>query len=361
MDTNASIHQINNTQESMSSSDYYANLKKSLHILSLSVFGVVFVLGVFGNGLVIWVAGFRMKKNVNTVWFLNLAVADFLFTAFLPLSITYQALNFHWPFGKLMCKLNGTVNFLNLYASVYTLVAISVDRLVSIVWPVWAQIHRNVRKASYMSLCVWAFALSLSLPSFVFRDTESYGNITICYNNYAFSNNYTNPDVIQLRHFRHRSMTITRVLLGFIIPFSVMLSCYSIIIHRLRNSPTLAKRSGRPFRVIATIIITFFLCWAPFHIMTIVELKRFDPDSQSETLALVIGIGLPLATCLAYINSCLNPVLYIFIGQDFKDKICKPILKVLESAFQEDEINTYTKSTSASENKRSDHNTELQK
>ncbi|XP_014893794.1 chemokine-like receptor 1 [Poecilia latipinna] len=337
MDTNASIHQINNTQESMSSSDYYANLKKSLHILSLSVFGVVFVLGVFGNGLVIWVAGFRMKKNVNTVWFLNLAVADFLFTAFLPLSITYQALNFHWPFGKLMCKLNGTVNFLNLYASVYTLVAISVDRLVSIVWPVWAQIHRNVRKASYMS----------------------YGNITICYNNYASSNNYTNPDVIQLRHFRHRSMTITRVLLGFIIPFSVMLSCYSIIIHRLRNSPTLAKRSGRPFRVIATIIITFFLCWAPFHIMTIVELKRFDPDSQSETLALVIGIGLPLATCLAYINSCLNPVLYIFIGQDFKDKICKPILKVLESAFQEDEINTYTKSTSASENKRSDHNTEL--
>uniref|UniRef100_A0A3B5QU39 Formyl peptide receptor 1 n=1 Tax=Xiphophorus maculatus TaxID=8083 RepID=A0A3B5QU39_XIPMA len=280
-----------------------AKLRNFLHILSLCVFAVASVLGVFGNGLVIWVAGFSMKKTVNTVWFLNLAVADFLFTAFLPLSITYQALNFHWPFGRLMCKLNSTVNFLNLYASVYTLVAISVDRLVSVVWPVWAQSHRNVRKASYLSLCVWAFALSLSLPSFVFRDTESYGT------------------VIQLQHFRHRSMTITRVLLGFIIPFSVMLSCYSIIIHRLRNSPTLAKRSGRPFRVISAIIITFFLCWAPFHIMTIVELKRFDPNSQSETLAHVIMVGLPLATCLAYVNSCLNPVLYIFIGQDFRDKI----------------------------------------
>ncbi|XP_054898251.1 chemerin-like receptor 1 [Poeciliopsis prolifica] len=357
MDTNASIHQINNTEES--SSNYNENLRYSLHILSLCVFGVACVLGVLGNGLVIWVAGFSMKKNVNTVWFLNLAVADFLFTAFLPLSITYQALNFHWPFGKLMCKLNSTVNFLNLYASVYTLVVISVDRLVSVVWPIWAQNHRNVRKAFYTSLCVWALALSLSLPAFVFRDTESYNEITICYNNYAFSNNYTNPAVIQLQLFRHRSMTITRVLLGFIIPFGVMLSCYSIIIHRLRNSPTLAKRSGRPFRVIAAIIITFFLCWAPFHIMTIVELKRFDPNSQSETLAHVISVGIPLATCLAYLNSCLNPVLYIFIGQDFKDKISKSILKVLETVFQEDETNTYTKSTSNSENKRFDHNTEL--
>ncbi|XP_023187015.1 chemokine-like receptor 1 isoform X2 [Xiphophorus maculatus] len=359
MDTNESIFQINNTEESMSSSGDDAKLRNFLHILSLCVFAVASVLGVFGNGLVIWVAGFSMKKTVNTVWFLNLAVADFLFTAFLPLSITYQALNFHWPFGRLMCKLNSTVNFLNLYASVYTLVAISVDRLVSVVWPVWAQSHRNVRKASYLSLCVWAFALSLSLPSFVFRDTESYGSITICYNNYAFSNNYSNPAVIQLQHFRHRSMTITRVLLGFIIPFSVMLSCYSIIIHRLRNSPTLAKRSGRPFRVISAIIITFFLCWAPFHIMTIVELKRFDPNSQSETLAHVIMVGLPLATCLAYVNSCLNPVLYIFIGQDFRDKICNSILKVLETVFQEDETNTFTKSTTTSENKRLDYNVEL--
>ncbi|KAM4735267.1 chemerin-like receptor 1 [Anableps anableps] len=357
MDTNTSFHHINTTENSMSSSDNYATVRYSLHIVTLCIYGVACVLGVLGNGLVIWVAGFRMKKTVNTVWFLNLAVADFLFTAFLPLSITYQALNFHWVFGKFMCKLNSTVSFLNLYASVYTLMIISLDRFVSVVWPVWAQIHRNARKASYVSLSIWVLALLLSLPSFVFRDTEGYLEKIICFNNYAFSDNYTNPSVIQLIHFRHKTMTIIRVLLGFIIPFSVIVSCYAIIIHRLRNSPTLAKRSSRPYRVIAAIIIIFFLCWAPFHIMTIVELKKFDPNNQNETLVHVISIGLPLATCLAFLNSCLNPVLYVFIGQDFKDKVCKSIRKAFETVFQEDETNTYMKSVSSSENKQSDHNT----
>ncbi|MEQ2274929.1 hypothetical protein XENORESO_015956, partial [Xenotaenia resolanae] len=358
MDTTTSIDHINTTANPISfSSDYYDNLKYSLHIMSLCVYGVACVLGVLGNGVVIWVTGFRMKKTVNTVWFLNLAVADFLFTAFLPLSITYQGLNFHWVFGKFMCKLNSTVSFLNLFASVYTLVVISVDRFVSIVWPIWAQIHRNVRKASCVSLCVWAFSLSLSLPHFVFRDTEDMDDSIICYNNYALSNNKTNPSVIQLVYFRHRAMTITRVLLGFIIPYGIIVFCYAIIFHRIRSSPTLAKQSSRPFKIIAAIIITFFLCWAPFHLMTIIELKRFDPSNESETLFYVITIGLPLSTSLAFVNSCLNPILYVFMGQDFKDKFSKSILKVLETAFHDDEANTYMKSLSTGKTKTSDHST----
>ncbi|MEQ2204278.1 hypothetical protein XENOCAPTIV_010770 [Xenoophorus captivus] len=324
MDTTTSIDHINTTANPISfSSDYYDNLKYSLHIMSLCVYGVACVLGVLGNGVVIWVTGFRMKKTVNTVWFLNLAVADFLFTAFLPLSITYQGLNFHWVFGKFMCKLNSTVSFLNLFASVYTLVVISVD----------------------------------SLPHFVFRDTEDMDNSIICYNNYALSNNNTNPSVIQLGYFRHRAMTITRVLLGFIIPYSIIVFCYAIIFHRIRSSPTLAKQSSRPFKIIAAIIITFFLCWAPFHLMTIIELKRFDPSNKSETLLYVITIGLPLSTSLAFVNSCLNPILYVFMGQDFKDKFSKSILKMLETAFHDDEASTCMKSLSTSKTKTSDHST----
>ncbi|XP_038141431.1 chemokine-like receptor 1 [Cyprinodon tularosa] len=355
METNSSFHHINSTVKPVSSSNYYANLRYSLHIMSLCVYGVACVLGVLGNGMVIWVTGFGMKRTVNTVWFLNLAVADFLFTAFLPLGITYQALHFNWIFGRFMCKLNSTVNFLNLYASVYTLVVISVDRFVSVVWPIWAQVHRTVRKASYVSLCVWALALCLSLPAFVFRDTEVFNNNSVCYNNYALSKNYTIPSVVQLALFRHRNMTITRFLMGFPVPFGVIVSCYSIIIHRLRRNPVLAKRSSRPFKLIATIIITFFLCWAPFHIMSIIELKKFDPSYKSETLKHVIAIGIPITTSLAFLNSCLNPFLYVFIGHDFRDKVCTSILKVFETVFQEDETNTYTKSVTSSESKRSNH------
>ncbi|XP_028435377.1 chemokine-like receptor 1 [Perca flavescens] len=184
--------------------DQYAELRQSLNIMSLIVYCLAFVLGVLGNGVVIWVTGFMMKKTVNTVWFLNLAVADFLFTAFLPLSVTYLATDFHCSFGNFMCKLNSTISFLNMFASVYSLVVISVDRCVSVVWPVWTRNHRNVRKASFVSLGVWVLALILSAPHFTFRDTgPSHDNIDIinCFNNFALSDDYETPSVKQLRQF----------------------------------------------------------------------------------------------------------------------------------------------------------------
>ena len=329
---------INSTDDSGRNGSYYededefgeehAELRQSLNIMSLIVYCLAFVLGVLGNGVVIWVTGFKMKKTVNTVWFLNLAVADFLFTAFLPLSVVYTAMNFHWPFGKFMCKLNSTISFLNMFASVYILMVISVDRCVSVVWPVWAQNHRSVRKASCVSLGVWVLALILSAPYFVFRDTGPSrvdNNIMICYYKFALPDDVT-ESVKQLRLLRHQAMTLTRFLLGFVVPFTVIVSCYAVIIHRLRRNRTLASKSSRPFKIIAAVITTFFLCWAPYHIIGLIELVNHMAIHSSEILHHVYTIGAPIATNLAFLNSCLNPLLYVFMGQDVKDRICKPIL-----------------------------------
>ncbi|XP_050931833.1 chemerin-like receptor 1 isoform X2 [Lates calcarifer] len=343
--------------------DNYAGLTKSLYTLSAIIYSLAFILGVLGNGVVIWVTGFKMKKTVNTVWFLNLAVADFLFTAFLPFTVTYVALDFHWPFGNFMCKLNTTVTFLNMFASVYILVVISVDRCVSVVWPVWAQNCRNVRRASCVSLGVWVLALIFSVPYFIFKDTEHYHdeNITICFDNFALSDDYETPSVIQLGQFRHQAMAITRFLLGFVVPFTVIVSCYAVIIHRLRRSRTLTSQSSRSFKIIAAVITTFFLCWAPYHIMSLIEMVHFT-GGGSETLHHVIAICMPIATSLAFLNSCLNPLLYVFMGQDFKDKVRKSILNVLETVFQEEETPSHidTKSVDTSQsNDKSALNTEV--
>ncbi|XP_022616320.1 chemokine-like receptor 1 [Seriola dumerili] len=320
--------------------DNLVKLRKSLNIMSVIGYCLAFILGVLGNGVVIWVTGFKMKKTVNTVWFLNLAVADFLLTACLPLTVTYLAMDFHWPFGHLMCKLHTTITFLNMFASVYILVVISVDRCVSVVWPVWAQNHRNVRKASYVSLGVWVLALILSTPYFVFRNTTpSYFNAGIvnCLNNFSLSVDYKTASLIELKQLRLQFMTMTYFLLGFVVPFTVIVSCYAVIIHRLRRNRTLSSKSSRPLKIIAAVITTFFLCWAPFHIMRLLELVHFTSTNRSETLGYVLSIGAPIATSLIFLNSCMNPLLYVFMGQDFKDKARKSILNVLKTAFQEEE------------------------
>lgn len=330
--------------------DEHAELRKSLNIMSIIVYCLAFVFGVLGNGVVIWVAGFKMKKTVNTVWFLNLAVADFLFTAFLPLSVAYTAMGFHWPFGKFMCKLNSTLSFLNMFASVYILVVISVDRVVSVVYPVWAQNHRSPRKASVVSLVIWLFALVLSAPYFVFRDTAPAfhdENVINCFNNFALSEDYETPAVLELRTYRHRAMIITRFLLGFVVPFTIIVSCYAVIIHRLKRNRSLSSRSGRPFKIIAAVITAFFLCWAPYHILVLIEMVNHMAAEYSATLDHVTTIGIPIASSLAFLNSCLNPLLYVFMGQDFKDKVRKSILTVLETAFTEEVSRSNSHSNSA--------------
>ncbi|CAB1452095.1 unnamed protein product, partial [Pleuronectes platessa] len=343
--------------------DEHAELRHSLNIMPLIVYCLVFVLGVFGNGVVIWVTGFKMKKTINTVWFLNLAVADFLFTAFLPLGVTYTALDYHWPFGNFMCRLNALVLSLNMFASVYFLMVISVNRCVSVVWPVWAQNHRSVRKASCVSLVVWILALILSAPYFIFEDTVSdpYDeDIIYCFSNFALSDDNETPSVKQLGDFRHQTMTITRFLLGFVVPFTVIVSCYAVIIHRLRRNRTLASQSSRPFKIIAAIIATFFLCWAPFYSMTVIQLVYYTAISPSETLGHIITIGDPIATSLAFLNSCLNPLLYVFMGKDLKEKVRKSVLNLLETAFQEEETHSSTDTKSTDRDKQASNTKEAE-
>uniref|UniRef100_UPI0037E799BE chemerin-like receptor 1 n=1 Tax=Semicossyphus pulcher TaxID=241346 RepID=UPI0037E799BE len=343
------------------SDDNYSELKQSLKIMSLIIYCLAFVLGVLGNGAVIWVTGFKMKKTVNTVWFLNLAVADFLFTASLPLTVTKLALDFHWPFGKFMCKLNSAISSLNIFASVYILVVISVDRCVSVVWPIWAQNYRSVRKASCVSLGVWVLALIFSSPDLVFRDTgPSDDNVTInCFDNYILSDDY-DESMNELLMFRFKAMFITRLLLGFVVPFTVIVSCYAVIIHRLRRNRTLARKLRRSVKIIAVVITAFFLCWAPYHIFNLIELAYFM--TYSPTLLIVITIGIPITTGLAFINSCLNPLLYVFMGQGFRVTFYKSILNVMEAAFKEEVSRSYTDTSTmknSQRNERSTLNTEV--
>ncbi|KAK2903065.1 hypothetical protein Q8A67_007778 [Cirrhinus molitorella] len=254
-------------------------------------------------------------------------------------------MGFHWPFGQFMCKFNSTLSFLNMFASVYILVVISVDRCVSVVRPIWAQNHRNVSRASVVSFGVWLFALVLSAPYFVFKDTApdySNPNIINCFNNFAFSDDYKTPEVVELRMLRHRAMIITRFIIGFVVPFLIIVSCYAVIVHRLKRNRSMSGRTGRPFKIIAAVITAFFLCWAPYHILVLIEMVNHIGTTLSSTLQYVTTVGIPIATSLAFLNSCLNPLLYVFMGQDFKDKVRKSILKVLESAFTEEVSRTNT-------------------
>ncbi|XP_058867226.1 chemerin-like receptor 1 [Acipenser ruthenus] len=296
-----------------------------LHVLSMVVYSLTFLLGTTGNGLVIWITGFKMKKTVNTVWFLNLAIADFVFTAFLPLTIATNALGFRWVFGGFMCKLNSGVLVTTMYSSVFLLAAISLDRCVSVVAAVWAHNFRTVRKAYLACFLLWAAALLMSSPYFAFRDTVEDRNVTCC----SFRrHNYSSEALSSTL----KTLTLVRFLFAFVFPFLVIVSCYVLIAQRYRA--TQRQRSYKPLRIVVAVVLTFFVCWLPFHVLQLVELRAHVTDDPF--LWMLVDFGMPIATGLAFFNSCMNPILYVCMCQDFREKFRKSFLLVIESAFVEE-------------------------
>ncbi|XP_006894884.1 PREDICTED: chemokine-like receptor 1 [Elephantulus edwardii] len=293
------------------------------------VYSVVCFLGILGNGLVIVITTFKMKRTVNTVWFLHLAVADFLFNVFLPFHIAYAAMDYHWVFGKAMCKLSNFLLIHNMYTSVFLLTVISCDRCVAVLLPVWSQNHRGVRLAYMACTVIWVLAFFLSSPSLVFRDTTNHHGKISCFNNFSLSaaspSAHGEPD--STAYTRHVVVTITRFLCGFLIPVLIITACYLTIVCKLQRN-RLAK-TKKPFKIIVTIIITFFLCWCPYHTLYLLELHH------TKVPGTVFSLVLPFATALAIANSCMNPILYVFMGQDFK-KFKVALFSRLANALSED-------------------------
>ncbi|KAI4898770.1 hypothetical protein NFI96_006881 [Prochilodus magdalenae] len=273
---------------------------------------IVFILGVAGNGLVIWIAGFKVKKSVITTWYLSLAVSDFIFCCFLPFVVIYMAIR-NWIFGLFMCKFTSFIFSLNMFSSIFLLVIISVDRCVVVMFPVWAQNQRTVRRASVIVTVAWIISAALSTPSAItkelFHKTETEREYRCVHNTWK---SYT-------------ADTASQFVFSFVIPFLIIFICYVAITRKLKSNqmPTFKK----PVKIMTVLIVTFLICWLPYHTVT---MSAFFTDRRSDT-AYVLGL------ILANVNSCLNPFLYAFMGKDIKKHCCALWSKV-ENAVQEEDF-----------------------
>ncbi|XP_036383505.1 chemokine-like receptor 1 [Megalops cyprinoides] len=297
---------------------------------------VIFLLGVSGNGIVIWISGLKMKRSVNTCWYLSLAISDFIFCTCLPFNIVNMATS-AWPFGLVMCKFTSFIMFLNMFSSIFLLVIISVDRCVSVVFPVWAQNHRTVKAASVLVALAWIVSVALSVPSAITRDIKVHGDKTICHNNFG---------KVMLSH---QTIAFSRFVCGFLIPFVIITLCYTIIVLKLKSSRM--TKSSKPFKVMSALIVTFFVCWLPYHIFILLELNHHNHSIK------ILTAGLMVSGTLASANSFLNPILYVFMGNDFKQKFKNCLFSKIENAIGEDGRTTsrYLSRSSSVERKASTH------
>ncbi|XP_012726676.2 G-protein coupled receptor 1 [Fundulus heteroclitus] len=296
---------------------------EAIHIISVVVYIFCIVLGLIGNGAVIWVTGFKSKRTINSVWLLNLAVADFVFVLFLPLYIDYILRDFHWNFGLTMCKMNSFVSVMNMYASVLFLTVLSVDRYVSVVHLNWCQRYRTVDRAWLVCGLVWLAAALLSCHALIFRDTMRFGSKVVCYMNYHMTDRHTAAAI-------HAALVSIRTTVGFLLPLTAISVTGILLAIQMKQSQGFVRVSSFS-KTVTAVILAFFFCWAPFHIFSLMEL--FVHSSIS--LHVVLRAGFPLATSLGFFNSCINPLLYVLLSKKVRHILKVACLNLSKSSLRE--------------------------
>ncbi|KAM6160068.1 prostaglandin D2 receptor 2 [Erethizon dorsatum] len=298
---------------------------------SVLLHGLAALLGLAENGLIVFVVGCRMRQTVVTTWALHLALSDLLASASLPFFTYFLAVGHSWELGTAFCKLHSSVFFLNMFASGFLLSAISLDRCVRVVRPVWAQNHRSVAAARRVCAALWALALLNTAPYFVFRDTiQRRDGRTMCYYNVLLLAPGGDRDATC--GARQTALAVSKFLLAFVLPLGVIAASHAVVSARLRRRLQGGPRPGRFARLVAAVVAAFALCWGPYHAFSLLEARAHTVPA----LRPLAWRALPFVTSLAFINSVVNPLLYVLTCPDVGRKLRHSLRAVLESVLVDD-------------------------
>lgn len=112
------------------------------------------------------------------------------------------------------------------------------------------------------------------------------------------------------------------MVLGFLVPFLIIILCYSRVIQHLVAPRDLGHPRTRPSRrhslhLVSMVIATFLLCFLPYHLIRTLHLHAvISKWSCGVTRLLQRSVSVTL--CLAACNSMLNPLLYYYATKTFR-------------------------------------------
>lgn len=119
-------------------------------------------------------------KTATNIYIFNLAVADALVTTTMPFQSTDYLLS-SWPFGEVACKVFISIDYYNMFTSIFTLTMMSVDRYVAVCHPIKALDFRTPVKAKIINVIIWALSSAAGIPAMILGSTKTNNGILTLY------------------------------------------------------------------------------------------------------------------------------------------------------------------------------------
>lgn len=300
---------------------------------------IVSLLGLLLNSFVLGVFGLHKDRlTVAEIYLSNLALADFMLLCCLPFWAMNILNGFNWPYGDALCKIVNSITIVNFYASIYTLVMISVDRYLALVKTMKFLWLRRTLYAKVICVILWVIGLLLSVPSMVHRKVlyvEEYGTMSC---NLDFS--HGSPWKI--------AHQVLMNMVGFLLPGVVILfsstNIVKALIQRQESVGFHDTNNTKATVLVYAVTLLFVLCWGPFQVFTFLD-TLCDFQVLDELLwSHSLDTGHEVSACLAFVNSMLNPLLYVFLGQNFKRKVSAIYRRIRQRQRRGSDTTTYQRS-----------------
>ncbi|XP_076817983.1 type-1 angiotensin II receptor B-like [Clavelina lepadiformis] len=308
----------------------------------------IFTVGFTGNSIILLVL-LRNRRDWQscTIFLFNLAVADTVFLLSVPFWGLYYLHGLNWQFGEISCKLMSGITSVNMYGSIFFITAMSIDRWAAVVHPHTLGLKRTRRIVICTCYGIWIAAGILSVPRYVFQVTKTItiknvslnitsvglpltDNLATVPNSMVSSKTTTTqwsgspqsvtqcilavPEAYSMR-LTHGLLAFLNGTIGFVLPFTVISICYAKIVitvnKKLISNPA---RKDQIAKLAGAIVAVFFVCWLPNQIMNLLAAftwwcsLKFFPKKIFDQIY-------PYTICLAWANSCLNPLLYGYFNK----------------------------------------------
>ena len=303
------------------------------------VFGIITFTGIVGNILVIHVIRSRRKmRTVTNLLLLNLAVADLSFVMICPPFTAYQMATSSWPFpglfGDIICKLMHYLLNVTVYVTIYTLVVISVIRWLTIVHNTATMALRTMKNTTIIIISIWVIMLGVNVPIILSYGVQELPEL---------------PDNMNCENFGFdvgQKLYTTFFAFAYMLPLIIIAGFSMSILNHIRvQQPTMLnkkrsksdQRKKQATRLIILVIVIFAIFWLPVHIHLLVAYYGSMPTSRFYQCIAVFW------NCLAYFNSCVNPIIYNYASKEFRDCFRETVLCVKHTPDWDREISVVTR------------------
>ncbi|XP_053612650.1 pyrokinin-1 receptor-like isoform X3 [Plodia interpunctella] len=302
-------------------------------IIPVSVaYALIFIAGVLGNiSTCVVISRNRSMHTATNFYLFSLAISDLiLLICGLPIELYKMWNPGEYPLGEGHCVALGLASEMAANATVLTITAFTVERYIAICRPFMSHTMTKLSRIIRFIIAIWVAAVVTAVPQALQFGLEI-----------SYIKNYkTVACTVKGEGVHH--VFIMSSLFFFVLPMTIISVLYALIAVKLRTSSVLkgkkpsvdsqernatgtpsryrnAKAQRRVIRMLVAVALSFFVCWAPFHVQRLLamlgkKLHPTPPHFYQAYLVLTWTSGV-----LYYLSTAINPFLYSIMSNKFRN------------------------------------------